>query len=92
MISVDAVVQDVIVLNIPNALSRVIDKVEVRMEERQGPSDSATQTKTPIMIIFTASIMISASRQRVVITIPQRFIGEIEKGSAYFAKVSDRYT
>jgi hypothetical protein len=90
MISVDAVVQDVIVLNIPDALSRVLDEVEVRMEERQGPSDSETQTKAPI--IFTASIMISASRQRVVITIPQRFIGEIEKGSAYFAKVSDRYT
>jgi hypothetical protein len=55
MISVDAVVRDVIVLNIPNALSHVIDSVEVRM---QAPSDSETQTKDPI--IFTASIMISA--------------------------------
>ena len=86
MISVVAVVFDAIVLDIPNSLSSVTDKVRVRIEERQAPSDSTTQTKAPI--VFTAPITTSSPRQQVIVTIPQSNITAVEKRSAYFVKVS----
>ena len=88
MISVGAVVHDVIVLNIPSTLASVTDKVEVRIEERQVSTDSATQTEAPI--IFTTSFMaIGNSRgQQQTIMIPSGKIAAFEKGSAYFVKVS----
>ena len=90
MISVGAVVYDAIVLNIPNTLVSVIDEVEARIEERQAPSDSVAQTKPPI--IFTEPIMVRSRDQQLIITIPQENITAIEKGSAYFVKVSDHVT
>ena len=90
IINVGAVVYDAIVLNIPNTLVSVIDKVEARTEERQAPSDSVAQTKPPI--IFTAPIMVRSRDQQLIITIPRENITAIEKGSAYFVKVSDHVT
>ena len=90
MISVGAIVYDAIVLNIPNTLISVIDKVGVRIEEQQAPSDSGAQTKPPI--IFTAPVMVRSRDQQLIITIPQENITAIEKDSAYFVKVSDHVT
>lgn len=84
IISVLAVVDDIIVLNIPTTLASVLDKVEARIEERLT---SATQVQTKAPIIFTASIS-----PQLIIRIPQRNITAIEKGSAYFVKVSDHVT
>ena len=90
-ISVAAVVNDVIVLDVPDALVSMIDEVEVQIEEQQTASDSEPQTKAPIM--FTARIMISRSGgQQLTITIPSEDISTMEKGSAYFVKVSDQVT
>lgn len=88
MIGVGAVVHDVIVLNIPNTLANVTNKLEVRIEERQVSTDSVTQTKAPI--IFTTSFMaIDNSRgQQQTIMIPSEKIAAFEKSSAYFVKVS----
>ena len=53
-------------------------------------SDSVAQTRHPI--IFTAPIMVRSCDQQLKITISQENITAIEKGSAYFVKVSDHVT
>ena len=79
MISVAAVVYDMIAVNIPDA--GVVASIEARIEEEgQIKPNSAA-------IIFTARI--NTHRQPLMIMIPQESIIAMEKGSNYSIKVSD---
>ena len=81
MMSVIGVIYNTIFLNIGDTLVNLITKIEVRIE-------STTPTKPPIN--FTAPIMISSSLgKQLIVTIPQENTAAIEKGLAYFVKVSD---
>ena len=82
-IDVAAVVGDVIVLNIPDDMT---DVVEVRIEELQREG-SKPPTKAPI--IFRADVRLGRlGGPRVQITIPPESTAQLEKDSSYFVKVS----
>ena len=81
MISVAAVIYDMIAINISGAFVSMIAEIEARIEKQQTLPDS-------VPIIFTAHIN-SRGQQLMTIMIPPESITAMEKGSTYFIKVSD---